>query len=170
VLFRSKWERIPGGYRMTQRLEGPYYQPLEPARRVAASEYGEVRALRKQSEVQRMEYSVTVVERGRGFRVEIEARGTEGVPVAVEIALRENAQLEGVTAAPKVDRGYLLKGGYATARAGGDLIRFGPGFGEHEYTQIRGADPKVNGHSVYLCGFTPLKRVVEFEAVGGPSH
>ncbi len=161
----SKWESVSGGYKMTQSLEGPYYQPLDPPRRVAASEYGAVRALRKQSEVQRMEYAVTVREKGNGFTIEIDAQGTDGVPVAVEVALRENAVLEGVTPAPKVDKAYVLRQGYATLRVGGEAIRVGPGFGEHAWTQLRGAEPKANGNSVYFCGFTPLKRVIEFEAI-----
>lgn len=157
----SKWERVEGGYRMTQSLSGPYYQPLNPPRKVEAPEYGAVRALRPQSEVQRMEYTATLREQGRGFRLEIEAQGTAGVPLAVEITLRENVKLEGVEAA-RGHGAHVLKSGYATARVGADAIRFGPGFGEHAYTEVRGAEARLAGQSVYLCGFTPLRRTIEF--------
>ena len=60
----------------------------------------------------------------------------------------------------------LLKSGYATERVGRDAIRFGPGLGEHEYTQVRGAEAKLAGAGVYLCGFTPMERVIEFDVVG----
>lgn len=156
----ERWEAVEGGYRMKQVLSGPYYQPLEPSRRVEAAEYGAVRALRRQSEVQRLEYTVTVREKGRGFAIELEAEGTARVPLAVEITLREDVKLEGVAEDGAVS---LLKSGYATARVGRDVVRFGPGFGEHRYTQVRGAEARLAGQSVYLCGFTPLKRVVEFE-------
>lgn len=157
----AKWEKADGGYRMTQSLSGPYYQPLNPPRKVDVSEYGAVRMLRPQSEVQKMDYTVTVREQGKGFRMDIEAQGTAGVPLAVEITLRENVKLEGVEAARGKDA-YVLKQGYATARVGNDAIRFGPGFGEHIYTDVRGAEPRLAGQTVYLCGFTPLKRTIEF--------
>ncbi len=157
----AKWEKVEGGYRMTQSLTAPYYQPLNPPRRVDAPEYAAVRSLRPQSEVQRMEYTVTLREQGRGFRVEIEAQRTDGVPLTVEVTLRENVKIEGVEPARGQDA-YLLKSGYATARVGGDAIRFGPGFGEHAYTDVRGAEARLAGQSVYLCGFTPLKRTIEF--------
>lgn len=159
----AKWEKVNGGYRMTQSLSGPYYQPLNPPRKVDVRDYAAVRALRAQSEVQTMDYRVTVTEQGRGFRMEIEAQGTAGVPLAVEITLRENVKLEGVEAARGKDA-YLLKSGYATARVGADSVRFGPGFGEHIYTEVRGAEPRLAGQTVYLCGFTPLKRTIEFSA------
>lgn len=157
----AKWETVEGGYRLTQSLTGPYYQPLNPPRKVDAPEYNAVRSLRPQSGIQRMEYVVTLREQGRGFRMDIEAQGTAGVPLSVEITLRENVVLEGVAPARGKDA-FLLKAGYATARVGAGAIRFGPGFGEHAYTDVRGAEPRLAGQSVYLCGFTPLKKTIEF--------
>ncbi len=156
----DRHEKIEGGYRMTQTMTGPYYQPLDPPRVVDASAWGDVRGLRRQSEVQNMTYTVVVRERAKGFTVEITAEGTAKVPLAVEIALREGTQVEGV------DGSMVLPGGFATARVGKDAIRFGPGFGEHKYTQVRGAEAKLPGTGVYLCGFTPLKKVIEFDVAG----
>jgi hypothetical protein len=158
----TRWEKVDGGYRMTQSMEGPYYQPLEPARKVEASEYGAVRHLRRQTEVQRMAYAVTLREARGGFSIEIDAQGTAGVPLSVEVALREDVKLDGVQPAGKAQGAYLLKAGHAVARVGSDAIRFGPGFAQHAYTEVRGAEPKLPGQSVYLCGFTPLKKVIEF--------
>ena len=104
-------------------------------------------------------------EKAKGFVIDIEAQGTAGVPLAIEVNLRENAVVEGVSAAPKVPGGFLLKDGYAVARAGNDAIRFGPGFSQHTYTQVRGAETKLPGSSVYLCGLTPLKKTLEFETL-----
>jgi len=156
----DRYEQVEGGYRMTQTMTGPYYQPLDPSRVVDAAAWGEVRGFRRQSEVQRMTYTVVVRERPKGFTVEIAAEGTAKVPLAVEITLREGTKVEGV------DGSMVLGGGFATARVGQDAIRFGPGFGEHKYTQVRGAEAKLAGTGVYLCGFTPLKKVIEFDVVG----
>ncbi|MBI5083605.1 MAG: terpene cyclase/mutase family protein [Acidobacteria bacterium] len=163
----AKWERTADGYRMTQSMEGPYYQPLDPPRKVEASDWDKVRGLRPRSEVQKMEYRVEVKEaKGRrgGFTIEIAAEGTAGVPLAVEVNLREGVQVEGAAPAPGAQNASILKSGYAVARSGKDTIRFGPGFAEHSYTQVRGAEPRLPGESVYLCGFTPLRRVLEFDA------
>ncbi|MGC4055950.1 MAG: hypothetical protein QM757_44650 [Paludibaculum sp.] len=164
--FRATaYEKTKDGYRMTQELEGPYFQPFDPPRRVEAAEWTALRPQRKQSNIERMRYIVTVREKAKGFVIDLEAQGTGGVPLAVEINLRENAALEGVSAAPKVNGGFLLKDGYAVARAGADAIRFGPGFSHHTYTQVRGAEAKLPGSSVYLCGLTPLRKTIEFETI-----
>ena len=62
----AQWAPVPGGYRMTQSLEGPYYQPLDPPEMVTAENFAALRARRRQSEVQRMEYEAAVTETGRG--------------------------------------------------------------------------------------------------------
>lgn len=161
----DRFDKVDGGYRMTQTMEAPYYQPLDPPRIVDASAWGDVRSQRRQSEVQKLTYTVVLRERKGGFTLELRAEGTPLVPLAVEITFRETAQVEGVSAAPAVEKAFLLREGFATARVGKDAIRFGPGFGEHSYTQVRGAEPKLPGTSVYLCGFTPMQRVIEFDVL-----
>ena len=158
----AQWAPVPGGYRMTQSLEGPYYQPLDPPEKVTAENFAALRARRRQSEVQRMDYEAAVTETGRGIAVRIRASGTANVPLAIEIVLREDAGLRGVEPAPAGEKSFLLKNGFAEARAGGRGFRFGPGLGRHAYTQVRGAEPKPPGQSVYLCGFTPLDHAIEF--------
>ena len=158
----ARWAPVPGGYRLTQALEGPYYQPLDPPERVTVENYAALRARRRQSEVQRMDYEAAVTETGRGVALRIRASGTEGVPLTVEVVLRGDAELRGVEAAPAGGKSFLLKNGFAEARAGGRGFRFGPGLGRHAYTQARGAEPKPPGQSVYLCGFTPFDHTIEF--------
>lgn len=157
-----EWAKEGDGIRLSQKLQGPYYQPVN--HKVRYDEWGASRAGRAQSEICRLEQSVLVREKKRGFALTIQASGTPDVPLAVEIALRGGGDLQGCTAAPKVSEGWLLKDGFATYSSGGDKIRFGPGLGEHAYTQVRGADPKIAGPSVYICGFTPFRHVLEIEA------
>jgi hypothetical protein len=62
-----------------------------------------------------------------------------------------------------VEEGFVLTEGYGTYRAGSDAIRFGPGAHAHMYTQVRGAEPKLDGPGVYITGFTPFDHTLTFE-------
>jgi hypothetical protein len=150
-------------YVFEQELEGPYYQPFDPPRTVAPEEWGETRGQRRRSEVCRLRQAAEVRERRNGFAVEIRAEGTVGVPVAVEVNFREGGVLEGCEPAHKVEQGWILKGERGLYRAAKDTMRFGPGRAEHSYTQIRGAEPKMPGPSVYLTGYTPFAHTLLFE-------
>ncbi len=161
----SQWTHVPGGYRLWQALEGVYYQPLEPPVRVTAENFHALRPRRRQSEVQHLEYEATVTETGRGMAVRLRASGTANVPLAVEVILRDGAELRGVEAAPAGEKSFLLKNGFAEARWQGRGFRFGPGTCLHAYTQVRGAEPKPPGQSVYLCGFTPFDHTLEITAL-----
>lgn len=155
--------KVGDGFVLSQLLEAPYYQPLEPAQRVTPANWGALVGRRRRTQVCRLEQSATVREVEGGFELRLQVSGTAGVPVAVEIALREGGQLEGCRAAPGPSGGMLLESGYATYRRGGDSIRFGPGAGEHWETQLRGSLPRLPGVSVYLTGFSPFDRTIRFE-------
>lgn len=158
-------ERRESGYRLEQSLEAAYYQPFDAPRRVFADHgaWSRSRGQRRASEVCRLQQSADVKEIAHGIQVRLRAEGTNGVPLAVEIGLREGGTLEGCIPAPRVADGWILAEGKATFRAEGNTIRFGPGLGAHRYTQVRGAEPKLPGTSVYLCGFTPFDHTLTFE-------
>ncbi|MEK7404185.1 MAG: hypothetical protein AAB225_03680, partial [Acidobacteriota bacterium] len=168
--FFGKGQFIPdeagkrnGSYVFTQSLSGDYMQPLDPARRIGPRDWAAGRAERRRSEVCRLEQRATVTELAHGFRVRLQAHGADDVPVAVEINLREGGKLEGCEPAPRVADGWLLAGRQARYRVGNDEIRFGPGLCLHRYTQVRMAEPKLAGPSVYLTGYTPLDHTLVFE-------
>jgi hypothetical protein len=108
-------------------------------------------------------------ETANGFDLHIQASGNSsgitpiGVPLAVEISLREGGQLEGCRPAPHVDGGWVLEKEFATYRIEGQTLRFGPGAPSHLLTQLRGAEAKLPGISVYLTGYTPFDRTISFE-------
>ena len=156
-------EKTDPAYVFRQALEAPYYQPL--ARNVTPETWGPTRAQRRQSEVCRLEQSAEVVERPNGFSVRLRAEGTAGVPLSVEICFREGGRLEGCRALRATPGSYVISAGTATYRAGANQIRFGPGAAPHEYVQLRGAEPKLPGDSVYITGFTPFDRTVVFECL-----
>lgn len=158
----QKGVRQGESYVLTQSLEGPYYQPLDPPRRVAAGEWGATRPARRQSEVCRLTQTVTITETRGGFRVRVQSAGTANVPLAVEISFREGGKLSGCEPVRRSEDCFLLKDGWGEYRAGSDSIRFGPGCAPHSYVQVRGAEPKLPGTSVYLTGLTPFDHTLEF--------
>lgn len=150
----GKLERQDGSWVLRQQLEAPYYQPLP--QKVPPAEWAALRARRKQTQICRLRQSATVTENSGSFRLRLTAEGTRGVPLAVEISLRSGGRIEGAA------DGGVLSSGYATYTLGEDTVRFGPGLGEHRYTQVRGADDKLPGLSVYLTAFTPFDHTIEF--------
>jgi hypothetical protein len=149
------------GYVFRQRLEAPYYQPV--AQPVNYRDWTEVRATRAQTQICRLEQTATVREIRSGFELRVESRGTNGVPLAVEIAFREGGKLEGCRPAPRAESAWLLERDYGVYRVGGDAIRFGPGAAPHLLTQLRGAEPKLPGPCVYITGYTPFDHAIRFE-------
>jgi hypothetical protein len=152
------------GYRLRQSLQAPYYQPLDPPERVTPANWEAMRGRRKTSQVCRLEQTAFVEETRQGFALHIESSGTPGVPLAVEISLREGGSLEGCRPAPAQPDGWILEKGSAIYRTNGGTVRFGPGAAPHFETQLRGAEPKLPGTSVYITGYTPFKHTIQFES------
>ncbi len=159
----EKIEQRDGGHYLTQSLSGPYYQPFDPPRRITTDNYDSTRRERKQSNVCHLEQSVFIKELDNGFSLRIQAKGTNDVPLAIEINLREGGKFDGCEPVPKVSDGWILPKGFAVYRAGADAIKFGPGAAPNQYTQVRGADAKLPGPSVYITGSTPFDHTLTFE-------
>jgi hypothetical protein len=146
---------------LTQSMQGPYYQPVEPPRKVTSRELAAARMQRRMSEVQKMEYSARIEETAKGFRLRLTANGTAHVPLAIEIAVRDGVAIVGARRVG--DRDLLLESGFATLSAGGRTIRVGPGLAQHRYIEIRGAEPLLPGQRLHVCGLTPFDHALEFE-------
>src|SRR5690606_15031780 len=99
-----------GRFVYRQTLEGPYYQPI--ARTITTDTYGPTRAGRRQSEVCRLEQSADVTEIPNGIEIRVRAMGTDNVPLAVEIAVREGGEWTGVRSAGMPDQ-FVLEAGTA---------------------------------------------------------
>ncbi|MFA6239901.1 MAG: hypothetical protein WC655_03175 [Candidatus Hydrogenedentales bacterium] len=161
----ATFEKREDGFHFTQELQGVYFQPLtDPALLpVAGTEYGRLRPRRDTSEVCHLLYEGHIRETSQGIEISIQADGTDGVPLAVEINLREGGALSGVTAIPGASESFLLNEGMGEYRVGSDGIRFGPGHHEHSYVHVRGAQAKLPGPSVYVTGYTPFRHTLRFE-------
>jgi hypothetical protein len=148
-------------YEFRQSLEGPYYQPLPE--KITTRNWEEARRRRERSEVCRLEQSADITEVENGMSVRLRAAGTSGVPIAVELCFREGGQLDGCRPLPGTPGAFILEAGQGSYRAGDHQIRFGPGDGPHLYTQVRGAEPRLPGMSVYITGYTPFDRTLRLE-------
>ncbi len=154
-----------GRYILRQELDGPYFQPLTKEQ-IASGEHTKMapngtlatnsKAFRARSEVQTLTATVEVTESGGKFSLAFSIRGTEHVPVAIELAFRHGGALHGVEPVTDVKDAFFLRAGTGRYTLGADTIEFGPGLVEHTYTQVRGALPKWDGQSVYLTGATPF--------------
>jgi hypothetical protein len=140
-------------YLLRQRLEAGYYQPLDPPQRVTSGNWSELRAKRKRTENCVLDQTAELAQTPAGYRLRIQASGTDNVPVAIEINLREGGKLQGCD--------EILSSGYATYATPDGSLRFGPGIAQHQWTQLRGALPRLPGRSVYLTGFTPFDHTLE---------
>ncbi len=162
--FRPReFERDGETLRFYQTVEEGYDQPVSDPDYLPFPQkhFSRMRMRRDESEICTLNYEGTVRETARGLAVEIFATGTPGVPLAVEISLRSDMNLSGTI--PLGDDRHLLKEGMATCTVGDDTIRFGPGIGEHRYVQLRGAEEKLSGPSVYLTGYTPFETTLQIE-------
>ena len=158
-------ERTGDAYVWTQSIDAGYYQPLGDGAKqpVGVDQWYRMREKRTRTEISKVDYRAELTEIPTGFRLRLLATGTKDLPVAVEISLTGDGELTGCEPAPDVTNGFLLGHGKETIwRTGTDQIRFGPGRMEHKYTQIRGAEPKLAGRSVYVTGFAPFDHTIEF--------
>ncbi len=150
---------------LTQHLEGPYYQPIADSLISADGNWEKMpRNKRPQSEIQKMEYRLEVTEVPGGFSLKFNASGTDHVPVAIEISLRKGGKLNGVDAVPDIDDSYFLKNAKAVYTADESGIFIIGARQEHDWTQLRGAEDKVEGLSIYVTGYTPFEHTMFLRA------
>ena len=142
-------------------LEGPYYQPIAPDKIDPTGDWNNMpQTARAQTEIQKLDTTVTVTEAPNGLQIQFDISGTEGVPVTLELIFRAGGTFAGVDKYPKKDNAYLLSGESGAYSVGTDTIHFGPGKLEHKGLQLRGALPAVDAPTVYLTGFTPFRHTV----------
>ena len=152
------------GYLLTQKLEGPYFQPYLTDSIPGDGNWEKMpRDKRPTSEVQVLHYSVELYYENLAWNLDIDIKGTDYVPVAVELSFRAGGKLSNVITTAESAEVFLLEKGEGTYAYQGSSIQFGPGKNEHRWTQLRGAEPRIPGMSVYLTGFTPFNHVLQIQ-------
>jgi hypothetical protein len=151
----SQMKRDGEAWVLTQDLDGPYYQPFTPTRKIGADEWDQTQKQRPRTEVCQLRQQAIIQEIPNGLRLRVVAAGTANVPLAIEINLREGGKTEGID-------GHLVTSKEARYTLDGQSIRIAGGGCEHRYTDVRGALPKLPGPSVYITGLTPFDRTIDF--------
>lgn len=143
---------------LQQKLDGPYFQPHSKEQIDPSGDWEKMpRSNRKQSEIQYLETSIQIKETPTGLNVDIDMKGTDGVPISLELIFRGDGKFEGVIPSGKESNAYLLKEAEGKYIQGEDRIRFGPGKAEHKAIHLRGGLPFAQAPSVYITGFTPFR-------------
>ncbi|MDH3649106.1 MAG: hypothetical protein OEQ53_05445, partial [Saprospiraceae bacterium] len=153
-----------GVFTLIQKLEGPYYQlfPIDSIPNDASWEKMP-RDNRPTSEVQQLETRIEIQRVNDLFELDFTVSGTDHVPVAIELAFRKGGRLGGTESVGEIDQAFFLGEDMGTYKMDTFSITFGPGLHEHKWTQLRGADPKLDAISVYLTGYTPFHHRLTFE-------
>ena len=146
---------------LRNKLEGVYYQPYP---KDAIDPLGDLskmpRTNRTKSEIQQLETVITITEIAGGILVDIDMKGTDNVPVALELIFRKGGTFSGVEQHVNRATAFLLKEEAGSYTLGKDTIHFTPGRLEHKGVQLRGALPATDSPAVYLTGFTPFKHTL----------
>jgi hypothetical protein len=165
--FSAPLTRQGNGYRLEQPLEGCYLQPLDPQDRRADGNWEAIpNSRRAHSNICHLQSILDIRETEDGFGLSLDIRGTDRVPFTLEITFRPGGELtgEGLAAVPGVPNAHFLGDGFASYEVAGRRLRVGPGFRRHAWTQLRGAEPRLDGITLYLTDFTPLNRTLQFAA------
>lgn len=143
-------------------LEGPYYQPYPKDKIDPQGDLSKMpRIMRPKSEVQNLNYQVEISEHEDGINIDFDIKGTEGVPVTLELIFRPGGKLKGVN--PKAGKlnSNLFADKEGSYSVGEDTIKFSPGLVVHKGINLRGALPSVEAPTVYLTGITPFKHTLK---------
>ncbi len=157
----EKLEVRGGEYRLTQDWEGPYYQPYPVDSLPDTGNWEEMpRKNRPQSEVQKLHAEIIISETDGSFAIDIALTGTDFVPVALELAFRKGGVLNQTRKLPQEPDSHLPLETDFSYRVGDDQINVQGFDSQHEYTQLRGAEAKIDAESVYFTGYTPFRRQI----------
>lgn len=143
-------------------LEGPYYQPYPKDKIDPQGDLSKMpRMIRPKSEVQNLSYQVEISEHEEGILVDFDIKGTEGVPVTLELIFRPGGKLNGVNPVAGKLNSNLFADKEGSYSVGEDTIKFSPGLVLHKGINLRGALPSVDAPTVYLTGISPFKHTLK---------
>ena len=140
-----------------------YFQPFPEEKRTGDGDWSQLpRDKREMSQVQTLNYRITISEQDGGVTMDVEVEGVDHVPVSLELCFRHDGELSGVIDDPHNEDSFFLDKEQGQYKAGSDVIHFGPGRTEHKWARMRGMMPKHQGKSVHLTGETPFKHTISF--------
>ncbi len=140
-----------------------YFQPFPEDKRTGDGDWSKLpRDEREMTQVQTLNYRVTITEQDGNVTMDVEIEGVDHVPVSLELSFRRGGELHGVVADPHNEHSYFMNQNMGRYKSGKDVIHFGPGKSGHKWARMRGMMPKHEGESVHLTGETPFKHTITF--------
>jgi hypothetical protein len=177
--FRSAGLKVEQSrYSLQQQLQVPYYQPLSTRLRNPQGDYPLTSAGRRfwskmdfpqrpQSNIQRLDQRVTILEKAGAFELAFDVTGHDRVLITLELTFRKGGELEGAEAVARTPDAYFLRQGSGRYRVGDDVITFGPGDLAYEavpeaspYSDPYIGAPHPDSYRVYITDYTPFRKVL----------
>ncbi|MEM7457593.1 MAG: hypothetical protein AAF456_24905, partial [Planctomycetota bacterium] len=150
-------------FSLRRNLKGPYYQPLPPAMLPGDGDWHKMpRERRTQSNIKELETSVSVAINDAGLELTVDINGTDNVPFAIELAFGHSGELSGVLPVEGVEGAFLPEDSGFEFESSGDRIVVRGCRANHRWTQIRGAQPKLDAQCVYITDFSPCRIQLKF--------
>lgn len=179
--FRSNGIKKEGNkYVLKQKIDVPYYQPLPQDKKRKDANYRLSESTdrrfwnkmdfknRPTSNVKSITTTITVQENSKGFEMQFETLGTEGVEVTIELCFKEGGKLSEMKTFENVPNSHFLQNGEGIYTLGKDTITFGNG--TYSHNKLRSLDGEVyathfgtlkdTGLNVYITGKTPFKHIL----------
>ncbi len=156
-------EEPDGALHLHQTMRGWYYLPF--AQKPATSNWWKMdNASREKKLGPNMDIDVTIREIGDGLEVEVQTSGPAGAPWRLELAFNGAERISNphMTMPIHGDEVLVLKDSDFEMQGGGSVMRVGPAFGEHYFTEGKeDSEAKTPGAAtVYLTDYTPFRRVI----------
>ncbi|HIQ75564.1 MAG TPA: hypothetical protein IAA51_14255 [Candidatus Cottocaccamicrobium excrementipullorum] len=108
-----------------------------------------------------LEITLDIQELENGLEFSVKTEGLDRLPLRVETCIPAGAVLENEHFWFKAAAGesMILRDGYLTIRDEGNVLRLGPGFGEHEFQgHYSGEELNTDGYTVYCNAYTPAEK------------
>lgn len=176
--FRSEGITYENGkYKLYQKLQAPYYQPLKPADRKKDGDYELTPSVddrfwskmsfdKRPADFKTLETTVIVSENKGEVTLDFEVNGPEGIGVVIQLCFDNEGTLGGVE--KNGSDTCFLSDGSGTFVSGKDKITFGPGVKRHEWISgmegekysVLNGNLNTPGQHVYLTGLTPFRHTL----------
>lgn len=175
--FRSQGvKKVGNQYHLYQKIEAPYYQPLADKHKKNDGDYELSQSTdgrfwnkmdfknRPKSNVSVLEYKVIFEEKPSHKELNFEVKGTDGVPVVIELTFAKGGKLIGCESISGSEENFYIKENEASYLLGEDKITFGPGeFAHQSINNLEGemysthfGSLRTNGLHVFITGKTPF--------------
>lgn len=144
------------------RAQGWYYLPFREA--PGTSDWWAMDQSKREKLISStLDITVTIRELDNGLEYSVRTEGLDRLPLRVTTCIPAEAVLENEHFWLKAPAGenMILRDGYVTIRDEGNTLRFGPGFGEHEFQgHYSGEEQNADGYTIYCNAYTPAEKTL----------